>query len=44
MISDPANYIIQLPPRPKQDFNRLFGFKYNVGSHTPISGVSPEGK
>jgi hypothetical protein len=33
-----------LPPRSKQDFNELFGFKYDSASQEPISGVSPEGK
>jgi hypothetical protein len=30
--------------RPKQDFNQLFGLKYNPETQAPISGVSPQGK
>jgi len=33
-----------LTPKPKQDFNRLFGYKYDGVTQTPISGISPEGK
>ncbi len=36
--------INQLPLRERQDFNQLFGFKYDGISQTPISGVSPSGK
>jgi hypothetical protein len=37
------NYFIQFVPRPRQDFNELFGFKYDTATQTPISGVSPQG-
>ncbi len=30
--------------RPTQDFNQLFGFKYDPETEAPISGVSPQGK
>jgi hypothetical protein len=33
-----------LPPKPEQDFNELFGFKYDAASQKPVSGVSAEGK
>jgi hypothetical protein len=33
-----------LPPKPEQDFNELFGFKYDPVTQNPVSGVSPEGK
>jgi p38 MAP kinase len=42
-VSGTASFISQLPSRPKQDFNQLFGFKYDAGTQTPISGVSPQG-
>jgi len=32
-----------LPRKPKQDFNRLFGYTYSPGTTAPISGVSSEG-
>jgi hypothetical protein len=33
-----------LPPKQKQNFNELFGFKYGPVPQAPISSVSPEGK
>ncbi|CAF3348461.1 unnamed protein product [Rotaria sp. Silwood1] len=36
-------YISQKEPKPKRDFNELFGFKYDPLTQNPISGVSPEG-
>jgi hypothetical protein len=33
-----------LPLKPRKDYNELFGFKYDSVTHTPISGVSAEGK
>ncbi|CAF2239461.1 unnamed protein product [Rotaria magnacalcarata] len=36
-------YISRLEPKPKQNFNQLFGFKYDVTGETIISGVSPQG-
>ncbi len=42
---DPRAYISGLPPKPKQNFNQRFGFKYDPAApETPISGVSPQGK
>ncbi|CAF1463316.1 unnamed protein product, partial [Rotaria sordida] len=37
------SYISRMKPIPKQDFNQLFGYKYNATINTPIAGVSPEG-
>ncbi len=37
------DYIVQLTPRPRQDFNQLFGFQYDTATQPPISGVSPQG-
>ena len=42
-FSDILNFLIRLAPRQKQDFNQLFGFKYDPATQTPISGVSPQG-
>ncbi|CAF3495003.1 unnamed protein product [Rotaria sp. Silwood1] len=42
--AEPRNYISQMTPKPKQDFNELFGYKYDLTGTVPISGVSPEGK
>ncbi|CAF0780397.1 unnamed protein product [Rotaria sp. Silwood1] len=36
-------YISQMDPKPKRDFNELFGFKYDPLTGTIISGISPEG-
>ncbi|CAF0735428.1 unnamed protein product [Rotaria sp. Silwood1] len=36
-------YISQKEPKPKRDFNELFGFKYDPLTQNPISGISPEG-
>ncbi len=33
-----------MPPKPKENFTELFGFKYDPASQTPVSGVSPQGK
>jgi len=41
---DPRAYISGLSPKPKQNFNQRFGFKYDPASQTPVSGVSPQGK
>ncbi|CAF4442780.1 unnamed protein product, partial [Rotaria magnacalcarata] len=37
------DYIHKLPTKPKQDYKKLFGYKYESGSRIPISGVSPQG-
>jgi len=37
------DYIHKLPIKPKQDYNKLFGYKYEHGSRAPVSGISPEG-
>ena len=34
----------RVQPRPKQDFNTLFGFKYDPATNEQISGLSSEGK
>jgi predicted nuclease of predicted toxin-antitoxin system len=44
IILETINIINQLPSRSRQDFNQLFGFKYDGTTQTPISGVSPLGK
>jgi hypothetical protein len=44
MFSDMLNFLIKLAPRPRQNFNELFGLKYDTATRTPISGVSPQGK
>lgn len=36
-------YINKLKPKVKQDYQKLFGYKYDGGSRTPTSGVSPQG-
>ncbi|CAF4752348.1 unnamed protein product [Rotaria sp. Silwood1] len=41
--AEPRNYISQMTPKPKQDFNELFGYKYDLTGTVPISGVSTEG-
>lgn len=38
----PRQFISGFPPKAKQDYNQLFGYKYN-SDHTIKSGVSPEG-
>lgn len=43
LLSDARDYINKLPTKPKQDYQKLFGYKYESGSKTPKSGVSPEG-
>ncbi|CAF1230856.1 unnamed protein product [Rotaria sp. Silwood1] len=40
---EPRKYISRLKPKPKQDFNRLFGFQYDPATNERISGVSPKG-
>ncbi|CAF3834972.1 unnamed protein product [Rotaria sp. Silwood1] len=40
---DASNYLSQLQPKSRQDFNELFGYKYDPITQTPIFGVSPEG-
>ncbi|CAF3445290.1 unnamed protein product [Rotaria socialis] len=37
------DYIHKLPTKPKQDYKKLFGYKYEPGSRIPVSGVSPQG-
>lgn len=37
------DYINKLPTKPKQDYAKLFGHKYEGTSRTPVSGISPEG-
>ena len=37
------DYIHKLQPKPKQDYKKLFGYKYDPNSKTPVSGVSPQG-
>ncbi|CAF1482084.1 unnamed protein product, partial [Rotaria sp. Silwood1] len=37
------DYILRLPPKLKQDYQTLFGYKYKAESQTPVSGVSPQG-
>lgn len=37
------DYIHKLPRKEKQDYKKLFGYKYEPGSRTPVSGISPEG-
>ena len=41
---DAKAFISQMPPRPKQDFNELFGFKYDSETQAVTSGVSQQGK
>ncbi|CAF1560430.1 unnamed protein product, partial [Rotaria sordida] len=38
-----ADYFHRLPPKPKKDYNELFGLKYDPETRTPTSGVSPDG-
>ena len=33
-----------MEPKSKQDFNKLFGYKYDVETQAVISGISPTGK
>jgi hypothetical protein len=33
-----------LEPKSKQDFNKLFGYKYDPETQVTISGISPTGK
>ena len=42
-IADAQRYIQGLPPRAKQDFNVLFGYRYIQGTTTPVAGISPQG-
>jgi len=37
------DYIHKLTAKPKQDYRKLFGYKMEPGSRTPVSGVSPQG-
>jgi hypothetical protein len=37
-------FISGMQPRPRKDFNQLFGFKYDPETEAPISGVSQHGK
>ncbi len=37
------DYIHKLAARPKQDYKKLFGYKYESNSKTPVSGISPQG-
>jgi p38 MAP kinase len=37
------DYIHKLPNKQKQDYKKLFGYKYIQGSKTPVSGISPQG-
>ncbi|CAF4022203.1 unnamed protein product [Rotaria sordida] len=39
---EPREYISRLKPKPKQDFNRLFGFQYDSATNERIAGVSPK--
>ncbi|CAF4787980.1 unnamed protein product [Rotaria sp. Silwood1] len=36
-------YFETLSLKPKQDYEKLFGYKYNQDSETPVSGVSSQG-
>ncbi|CAF1121538.1 unnamed protein product [Rotaria sordida] len=36
-------YISRMTPKPKQDFNQLFGYKYDSTGNKRIAGVPPEG-
>lgn len=40
---DARDYIHKLKHKPKQDYAKLFGYKYDHGSRAPVSGVSPQG-
>ena len=42
-LIDARDYINKLPTKPKQDYVKLFGYKYDGASRTPVSGVSPQG-
>jgi hypothetical protein len=42
-ILDTVTYLRGLPVKRKQNFNRLFGYRYDPGTPTPKSGVSPDG-
>jgi hypothetical protein len=37
------DYIHKLAAKPKQNYQKLFGYKYEPNSKTPVSGVSPQG-
>jgi serine/threonine protein kinase len=37
------DYIHKLATKPKQDYKKLFGYKFEPNSRTPVSGVSPQG-
>ncbi|CAF0988894.1 unnamed protein product [Rotaria sordida] len=43
MPSVVRQYCETLSRKPKQDYEKLFGYKYNQGSETPVSGVSSQG-
>lgn len=43
IIIDARDYIHKLALKPKQDYKKLFGYKTEPGSRTPISGVSLQG-
>jgi len=43
LFSDARDYIHKLAAKPKQDYKKLFGYKYEPGSKAPISGISPQG-
>lgn len=36
-------YINKLPTKPKQNYQKLFGYKYEGGSKAPVSGISQQG-
>jgi hypothetical protein len=42
-LLDARRYISKLPITARQDFNQLFGYRYDPGTPTPKSGVSPDG-
>ncbi len=42
-VLDARDYIHKLTARPKQDYKKLFGYKTEPGSKTPVSGVSSQG-
>ena len=43
MPLDARDYINKLATKPKQDYKKLFGYKYELGPKTPVSGISPQG-
>jgi serine/threonine protein kinase len=42
-LVDARDYIGKLPIKPKQDYEQLFGHKYDQSGRTIVSGVSPQG-